>query len=146
MKRYDIDCSSLGVPRQYSLYYAMGLALAMEGVMSACYHVCPTTITFQFDTTFMYLIAILMFMKLYQVRNNTANANVKFPFPDLFSNSSFQTRHADVSADAMVVFLGLGITLVLQIINIYYSSRTFWLVFCFVSLIKRPAFLLSPFS
>ena len=65
---FDVDCSSLGVPRQYSLYYAMGLALTMEGVMSACYHDCPTNVTFQFDTPFMYLIAILMFMKLYQVR------------------------------------------------------------------------------
>ena len=69
IKDYQVDSSGLGVPRQYGLYYAMGLALAMEGVMSACYHVCPTKITFQFDTTFMYLIAILMFMKLYQVTN-----------------------------------------------------------------------------
>ena len=82
MKRYDIDCSSLGVPRQYSLYYAMGLALAMEGVMSACYHVCPTTITFQFDTTFMYLIAILMFMKLYQVRNSISRSLFKLFISD----------------------------------------------------------------
>ena len=56
-----------GVPTQYGLYYAMGLALFMEGVMSSCYHICPTDVTFQFDTTFMYLIAVLMFMKLYQV-------------------------------------------------------------------------------
>ena len=66
----DVECSRLGVPRQYSLYYAMGLALVMQGVMSACYHVCPTEITFQFDTTFMYLIAILMLMKLYQVKKS----------------------------------------------------------------------------
>ena len=56
-----------GVPTQYGLYFSLGLALFMEGVMSASYHVCPTNITFQFDTTFMYLIAVLMFMKLYQV-------------------------------------------------------------------------------
>ena len=56
-----------GVPCQYGLYFAMGLALCMEGVMSSSYHVCPTNVTFQFDTTFMYLIAVLMFMKLYQV-------------------------------------------------------------------------------
>ena len=35
--------------------------------MSSSYHICPTNVTFQFDTTFMYLIAVLMFMKLYQV-------------------------------------------------------------------------------
>ena len=64
----SIAAESHGVPTQYGLYYAMGLALTMEGVMSSCYHVCPTNVTFQFDTTFMYLIAILMFMKLYQVK------------------------------------------------------------------------------
>ena len=76
----DVDFSGLGVPRQYSLYYAMGLALTMEGVMSACYHVCPTEITFQFDTTFMYLIAILMFMKLYQVGNYCISQDFRFMF------------------------------------------------------------------
>ena len=42
-----------GVPFYSGIYYTMGAALAMEGVMSACYHICPTTISFQFDTTFM---------------------------------------------------------------------------------------------
>ena len=42
-----------GVPSQYGLYFSLGLALFMEGIMSACYHICPTNITFQFDTTFM---------------------------------------------------------------------------------------------
>ena len=68
-KNESIMKDNYGVPTQYGLYYAMGLALFMEGVMSSCYHVCPTNITFQFDTTFMYLIAVLMFMKLYQVNN-----------------------------------------------------------------------------
>ena len=112
MKRSDIevDCSSLGVPRQYGLYYAMGLALAMEGVMSACYHVCPTEITFQFDTTFMFLIAILLFIKLFQVRNMpmpNQGAERDLPLPDIFFfNSLFQVRHADVSITAVCrVFL-----------------------------------------
>ena len=65
-----------GVPCQYGLYFAMGLALCMEGVMSSSYHVCPTNVTFQFDTTFMYLIAVLMFMKLYQVRLGLKKANI----------------------------------------------------------------------
>ena len=62
-----IKKEEFGVPTQYGLYFSLGLALFMEGVMSSSYHVCPTNITFQFDTTFMYLIAVLMFMKLYQV-------------------------------------------------------------------------------
>ena len=48
-----------GIPQHYGMYYAMGLALIMEGVMSACYHVCPNHTNFQFDTAFMYFIYIL---------------------------------------------------------------------------------------
>merc|ERR1712016_212843 len=58
-----------GIPLQCGIYYTMGGALAMEGAMSASYHICPTTISFQFDTTYMYLIAILIYTKLYQNRH-----------------------------------------------------------------------------
>jgi len=106
-----IQKEEYGVPCQYGLYFAMGLALSMEGVMSSSYHICPTNVTFQFDTTFMYLIAVLMFMKLYQV------------------------RHADVSANAIGVFFGLGVALLLETISIYYSGPWFWAVFCTVYII-----------
>ena len=49
-----------GVALDYDLFYTMGLTLTMIGVMSACYHVCPTTINLQFDTTYMHLLAIRM--------------------------------------------------------------------------------------
>ena len=107
----SIDKEDYGVPTQYGLYFAMGLALFMEGVMSSCYHVCPTNVTFQFDTTFMYLIAVLMFMKLYQV------------------------RHSDVSGNAVGVFFGLGVALFLETLSIYYSGPFFWIFFCFIYLI-----------
>ena len=56
-----------GVPFLTGVYYSMGAAMAMEGLMSAAYHICPTTVSFQYDTTFMYSIAILIYVKLYQV-------------------------------------------------------------------------------
>ena len=37
-----------GIPQHYGLYYAMGFALMMEGVLSACYHICPNRSNFQF--------------------------------------------------------------------------------------------------
>jgi hypothetical protein len=37
-----------GIPQHYGLFYAMGAALMMEGVLSACYHVCPNHSNFQF--------------------------------------------------------------------------------------------------
>lgn len=110
-KNENIDADEYGVPTQYGLYFAMGLSLFMEGVMSSSYHVCPTNVTFQFDTTFMYLLAVLMFMKLYQV------------------------RHSDVSANAIGVFFGLGVALFLETISIYYSGPWFWAFFCTVYII-----------
>jgi hypothetical protein len=37
-----------GIPQHYGLFYAMGAALMMEGVLSGCYHVCPNHSNFQF--------------------------------------------------------------------------------------------------
>jgi hypothetical protein len=57
-----------GIPEQFGIFYALGGALIMEGILSGCYHICPTNINFQFDTTFMYVIAVLLFLKVYQFR------------------------------------------------------------------------------
>ena len=53
----------------------MGLALMFEGVLSACYHICPTQENFQFDTTFMYVMAIIMIIKIFQFRHPDLTAN-----------------------------------------------------------------------
>jgi len=37
-----------GIPQHYGLFYAMGTALIMEGILSASYHVCPSRSNFQF--------------------------------------------------------------------------------------------------
>lgn len=59
-----------GIPNHSGLFYAMGFALIMEGLMSASYHICPNHSNFQFDTAFMYTIAILCMLKIYQFRYN----------------------------------------------------------------------------
>ncbi|XP_065185070.1 LOW QUALITY PROTEIN: SID1 transmembrane family member 1-like [Sycon ciliatum] len=64
--------TSTGVLHHHGLLYALGLALCLEGVLSACYHVCPTPVNFQFDTSFMYVIIVLSFLHLYQSRNPDA--------------------------------------------------------------------------
>ena len=102
----NIDPNLHGVPQQNGVYYAMGAALIMEGIMSTIYHVCPTTLAFQFDTTYMYLIAILMFVKL------------------------FQCRHPDLSLNAFEAYMGLGIALTLEAFSYYFHGLPFWIVFC----------------
>uniref|UniRef100_A0A452T7P7 SID1 transmembrane family member 2 n=1 Tax=Ursus maritimus TaxID=29073 RepID=A0A452T7P7_URSMA len=54
--RNDLYALECGIPKHFGLFYAMGTALMMEGLLSACYHVCPNYTNFQFDTSFMYMI------------------------------------------------------------------------------------------
>jgi len=60
-----------GLHIDMSLYYAIGWSLVLEGIFSALYHVCPTKIMFQFDTTFMIMGAGLLFICIYQKRQPT---------------------------------------------------------------------------
>ena len=41
-----------GIPQHYGLFYAMGFALMMEGVLSGSYHLCPNHSNFQFGKQF----------------------------------------------------------------------------------------------
>jgi len=116
-KKFDMGDQDLlnrhGIPYLRGVYYTMGAAIAMEGVMSAAYHICPTTVSFQFDTTYMYLIAILIYVKLYQ------------------------NRHPDMSANSIQAYLVLGGAIVLEAISIYcQNSATFWTFFCLVYMVS----------
>ncbi|KAK7944730.1 hypothetical protein WMY93_000458 [Mugilogobius chulae] len=42
------DNPERGIPKHFGVYYSMGFALIVEGVLSACYHVCPNYDNFQF--------------------------------------------------------------------------------------------------
>ncbi|XP_030834531.1 SID1 transmembrane family member 1-like [Strongylocentrotus purpuratus] len=81
IKHYNrVHNNELGIHKHYSLLYALGFALIMEGVMSASYHVCPNRANFQFDTSYMYMIACLGILTMYQKRHTdiTASANKSF--------------------------------------------------------------------
>ncbi|XP_068773019.1 SID1 transmembrane family member 2 isoform X5 [Struthio camelus] len=75
LMRSDTHALECGIPKHFGLFYAMGTALMMEGLLSACYHVCPNYTNFQFDTSFMYMIAGLCMLKLYQKRHPDINAS-----------------------------------------------------------------------
>jgi len=80
-----------GTCASFSLFYTMGLTLAMIGVMSSCYHLCPTDVNFQFDTTYMYLLAIFMAINL------------------------FKSRHPDLSPDATTAFTFLAVSVAMGV-------------------------------
>jgi hypothetical protein len=114
-----------GIPEQYGIFFAMGGSLILEGVLSACYHVCPMEETLQFDTTFLYILMVLCFFKFYQF------------------------RHPDITANAHGIFLFVGISLALEAFSYYFPLEIYLYVFVgsslcvilsvvFILLYKRP--------
>ncbi|KAH0946843.1 hypothetical protein HN011_008569 [Eciton burchellii] len=99
-----------GIPQHYGLFYAMGIALIMEGILSASYHVCPSHSNFQFDTSFMYVIAVLCMIKIYQ------------------------NRHPDINARAPVTFGILALIIFVGLIGVLDGSTCFWVIFTILHL------------
>ncbi|XP_031783168.1 SID1 transmembrane family member 2 [Nasonia vitripennis] len=99
-----------GIPQHYGLYYAMGFALMMEGVLSGSYHLCPNHSNFQFDTSFMYVIAVLCMVKIYQ------------------------NRHPDINAQAPVTFGVLAVTILLALVGVLDGELYFWIFFTVIHL------------
>lgn len=58
-------------PYDYSVAYALSWALVFEGLFSAMYHLCPSRLTFQFDSAFMFIISGLVVVALFNCRVNS---------------------------------------------------------------------------
>ncbi|XP_057162731.1 SID1 transmembrane family member 1 isoform X3 [Ursus arctos] len=103
----DIFAMEYGIPKHFGVFYAMGIALMMEGVLSACYHVCPNYSNFQFDTSFMYMIAGLCMLKLYQ------------------------TRHPDINASAYAAYASFAAVITLTVLGVVFGKNDlwFWVIF-----------------
>ena len=87
--------SETGILQQLSIFYAMGFALVFQGLFSVCYHVCPTNLSLQFDSTMMYVMLMLGSVKIYQFRHPDANAN---------AYSFFYTLAAILIAEAFTLY------------------------------------------
>ncbi|KAM7180803.1 SID1 transmembrane family member 1 isoform 2-T2 [Macrochelys suwanniensis] len=106
-----------GIPKHFGLFYAMGIALMMEGVLSACYHVCPNYSNFQFDTSFMYMIAGLCMLKLYQ------------------------TRHPDINASAYSAYASFAVVICLAVLGVVFGKNNvwFWVIFSVIHIVASLA-------
>ena len=109
--------SKYGITEQFGIYTALGIALVLEGVLSASYHICPTEQNFQFDTTFMYFIAVLLFLKVYQF------------------------RHPNGGQHAVHVFVLLGCALIMEALGYFIQSVAFTVVFILLYSILLSTFL-----
>ncbi|KAH0628609.1 hypothetical protein JD844_009967 [Phrynosoma platyrhinos] len=109
----DIYTMEYGIPKHFGLFYAMGIALMMEGVLSACYHVCPNYSNFQFDTSFMYMIAGLCMLKLYQ------------------------TRHPDINASAYSAYASFAVVICLAVLGVVFGKNSvwFWVLFSVIHVV-----------
>lgn len=67
-KETDGICQT-GVNTCPNLYYSLGLVLFFEGLCSGIFHICPSVLNFQFDTTFMFTGVLLMAVTIYHKRN-----------------------------------------------------------------------------
>ncbi|KAF7699706.1 SID1 transmembrane family member 2 isoform X1 [Silurus meridionalis] len=107
LMRSDVNALECGIPKHFGLYYAMGTALMMEGLLSGCYHVCPNYTNFQFDTSFMYMIAGLCMLKLYQ------------------------KRHPDINASAYSAYACLAAVIFFSVLGVVFGkgNTVFWIVF-----------------
>uniref|UniRef100_A0A3B3ZUK6 SID1 transmembrane family, member 2 n=1 Tax=Periophthalmus magnuspinnatus TaxID=409849 RepID=A0A3B3ZUK6_9GOBI len=111
--RNDISALECGIPKHFGLFYAMGTALMMEGLLSACYHVCPNYTNFQFDTSFMYMIAGLCMLKLYQ------------------------KRHPDINASAYSAYACLAGVIFFSVLGVVFGkgNMVFWIVFSVIHIL-----------
>ncbi|XP_034267001.1 SID1 transmembrane family member 1 isoform X4 [Pantherophis guttatus] len=108
----DTCAMEYGIPKHFGLFYAMGVALMMEGVLSACYHVCPNYTNFQFDTSFMYMIAGLCMLKLYQ------------------------TRHPDINASAYSAYASFAVVICLAVLGVVFGKNVwFWVLFSIIHVV-----------
>ena len=64
-----ISYYNYGLKKIKALYYSLGVVLILEGIFSALYHICPSKLNFQFDTTFMFVGTALMILTLYNKRH-----------------------------------------------------------------------------
>ncbi|XP_044738030.1 SID1 transmembrane family member 1-like [Chrysoperla carnea] len=109
-KDFEFD-KNFGIPQHYGLFYAMGCGLIMEGILSGSYHVCPNHYNFQFDSSFMYVMAVLCMVKIYQ------------------------TRHPDINAKATTTFGILAIAVFLGMVGIMTASLAFWIFFTVIHIL-----------
>ncbi|XP_054853499.1 SID1 transmembrane family member 2 isoform X2 [Eublepharis macularius] len=114
LMRNDLQALECGIPKHFGLFYAMGTALMMEGLLSACYHVCPNYTNFQFDTSFMYMIAGLCMLKLYQ------------------------KRHPDINASAYSAYACLAVVIFFSVVGVVFGkgNMAFWIVFSIIHIVS----------
>ncbi|KAG7270512.1 hypothetical protein CRUP_026404 [Coryphaenoides rupestris] len=98
MFRNDLNALECGIPKHFGLFYAMGTALMMEGLL---------------NTSFMYMIAGLCMLKLYQ------------------------KRHPDINASAYTAYACLAGVIFFSVLGVVFGrgNTVFWIVFSVIHIV-----------
>ncbi|XP_030036425.2 SID1 transmembrane family member 2 isoform X1 [Manduca sexta] len=94
-----------GIPAHYGLLSSLGAGMMVVALLSATYHICPNRLNFQFDTAFMYVLAVLSMVKIYQ------------------------SRHPDINARAHATFGVLAVLIALVVWGVLGGGPLFWGMF-----------------
>jgi len=114
------DVAKCGVPQNFVIFYTISFLLILQGVFSGLYHLCPTNTMFQFDTTFMYAIAIHLAICL------------------------FQKRHPDATMEPIKGMFLVGLCIMIAVVGIYYDqSYSVWIAFIVLYVIFAAIFVLN---
>ena len=142
----------------FSIGYAFAWALLFEGLFSTLYHLCPSKMTFQFDTAFMFLIAGLIVVLQYngieleecsqegegKGHVGAANFFLGFIVPLYIFNYFGSLYHSDVGLTLPVMiifFISLGVwSILIAIWAIYrfYPKKWSWKFVWFVLALILP--------
>ncbi len=92
-------------------------------------------VNFQFDTTFMYVISVLVFLKVYQFRH-----------PDITSEAHvvFSIIGLALFAEVLIITVAIKVTFLnelAQVVGYYYDNYWFWALFILGYLVVLIAFI-----
>jgi len=102
----DVDHDNdTGLVQQYSIFYTLGICMILQGVFSSTFHICPSNVSLQFDTSMVYMMMVLSFIK------------------------TFQFRHPDTSANVFTAMYSFCVLIFLESVSLYITSPTTKIVF-----------------
>ena len=126
----DVDHDNdTGLVQQYSIFYTLGICMILQGVFSSTFHICPSNVSLQFDTSMMYMMMVLSFIKTFQFRHPDTSANVftaMYSFCVLIFLESVSlyitSPRAKIVFHAVCGLIYLGLIIYLSVENYFYGA------------------------
>ena len=104
--RVSFNGAGKKMPYNFSVAYSFSWALIFEGLFSAIYHLCPSRLTFQFDSAFMFIISGLVVVALYNshVSKTYDDSEVASDSPEGLLFSSHSAKETPIQAPKYFLF------------------------------------------